>query len=42
MAMPIRVVSIEPERSDTKPLCPHYSNPLEVVPDSEIHKNGCG
>jgi 23S rRNA (uracil1939-C5)-methyltransferase len=42
MAMPIRVVSIESERSDTKPLCPHYSNPLEAVPDNEIHKNGCG
>ena len=42
MAMPIRVVSIEPERSDTDPKCPHYSNPLKVIPDSEIHKNGCG
>ena len=42
MAMPIRVVSIEPERSDTDPKCPHYSNPLKVITDSEIHKNGCG
>lgn len=42
MAMPIRVVSIATERSDTKPLCPHYSNPLEVVSDNNIHKNGCG
>lgn len=42
MAMPVRVVSIEPERSDATPLCPHYSNPVNIVPDSEIHKNGCG
>ena len=42
MAMPIRVVSIEPERSDTDPKCPHYSNPLKVIEDNEIHKNGCG
>jgi tRNA/tmRNA/rRNA uracil-C5-methylase (TrmA/RlmC/RlmD family) len=42
MAIPVRVISIEPERSDATPLCPHYSNPLNVVPDGEIHKNGCG
>lgn len=42
MAMPIRVISIEPERSDNDPLCPHYSNPLKVIPDNEVHKNGCG
>lgn len=42
LAMPIRVISIEPERSDTDPKCPHYSNPLKQVPENEIHKNGCG
>jgi 23S rRNA (uracil1939-C5)-methyltransferase len=41
LAMPIRVISIEPERSDAKPVCTHYSNPLEVTPDNQIHKNGC-
>lgn len=42
LAMPIRVVSIEPERSDADPLCPHYSNPLKQVAEDYVHKNGCG
>ena len=42
MAIPLRVVSIEPERADQTPLCPHYSNPLISVPEDYVHKNGCG
>ena len=42
MAMPHRVVSIDPTWADATPLCPHYSNPLVTVPDDQIHKNGCG
>ena len=42
MALPLRVVSIEPERADQTPRCPHYSNPLISVPEDYVHKNGCG
>lgn len=42
LAMPLRVVSVEPERADQTPHCPHYSNPLVSVPEDYVHKNGCG
>ena len=40
--MPTRVVSIAEGRATETPRCPHYSNPLEIVQDDYIHKNGCG
>lgn len=42
LAMPTRVVSVDQHRADTDPKCPHYTNPLAVVSDDQIHKNGCG
>lgn len=42
MAMPHRVISIDPTWVDATPLCPHYSNPLVTVSDEQVHKNGCG
>lgn len=41
LAMPIRVVSVDPERADADPRCPHYTNPLKIVTDDAVHKNGC-
>ena len=40
--MPTRVVSVDQNRADTDPKCPHYTNPLVVVSDDQVHKNGCG
>lgn len=40
--MPIRVVSVDPERSNAIPRCPHYSNPTKDIPIEQAHTVGCG
>lgn len=42
IGLPLRIKSVDPERADQTPACPHYSNPLIPVPEDMVHKNGCG